>query len=51
VSAHFEPSDDPPLDMLCAWIDESYRAIAPKKAVKTLASAVSAPTRRRGRGA
>jgi len=31
VSARFEPSDAPPLDLLCAWIDESYRAIAPKK--------------------
>jgi predicted DNA-binding protein (MmcQ/YjbR family) len=33
VSAQFGPSDAPPLDMLRAWIDESYRAIAPKKLV------------------
>lgn len=31
VSASFGPHDDPPLDLLHAWIDESYRAIAPKK--------------------
>src|SRR5262249_32933782 len=33
VSAGFGPSDDPPVDMLRDWIDESYRAIAPKKLV------------------
>jgi predicted DNA-binding protein (MmcQ/YjbR family) len=33
VSAQFGPSDAPPLDLLRAWIDESYRAIAPKKLV------------------
>jgi hypothetical protein len=31
VSARFAPSDSPPLEMLRDWIDESYRAIAPKK--------------------
>ena len=31
VSAHFVASDDPPLGMLREWIDESYRAIAPRK--------------------
>ena len=30
VSAHFVPSDDPPLALLREWIDESYRAVAPK---------------------
>ena len=33
VSAQFEPSDAPPLDLLRAWIEESYRAIAPRKLV------------------
>ena len=31
VSARFAPSERPPLEMLRAWIDESYRAVAPKK--------------------
>jgi hypothetical protein len=36
VSAKFADGDKPPVDMLKAWIDESYRAQAPKKLVKTL---------------
>jgi predicted DNA-binding protein (MmcQ/YjbR family) len=36
VTARFEKVGDVPLDMLKKWIDESYRAIAPKKLVKTL---------------
>ena len=35
VTAHLKGAK-PPLDMVKAWIDESYRAIAPKKLVKTL---------------
>lgn len=31
VSARFPPTEEIPLDMLKAWIDESYRAVAPKK--------------------
>jgi predicted DNA-binding protein (MmcQ/YjbR family) len=31
VSASFERGDQPPIDMLCAWIDESYQAVAPAK--------------------
>lgn len=38
VSARFDKVGDVPLDLLKSWIDESYRAIAPKKLVKTLAS-------------
>jgi hypothetical protein len=37
VSASFADGDDPPVEMLKEWIDESYRAQAPKKLVKTLA--------------
>jgi predicted DNA-binding protein (MmcQ/YjbR family) len=33
VSASFEAGDVPPLDLLRIWIDESYRAIAPKSLV------------------
>jgi predicted DNA-binding protein (MmcQ/YjbR family) len=36
VTAKFEQGDEVPLDLLKAWIDESYRAVAPKKLVKTL---------------
>jgi predicted DNA-binding protein (MmcQ/YjbR family) len=31
VSASFERGDRPPVEMLCAWIDESYQAVAPAK--------------------
>ena len=36
VSVKFEPGERPPVDLLCEWIDESYRAIAPKTLVKQL---------------
>lgn len=36
VSAHFAPHEPVPEDLLLAWMDESYRAIAPKKLVATL---------------
>jgi predicted DNA-binding protein (MmcQ/YjbR family) len=38
VSAEFGPKDEIPLDMLSAWIDESYRAVAPKKLVAELSA-------------
>lgn len=36
VSARFDKLSAVPLDLLKAWIAESYRAIAPKKLVKAL---------------
>jgi predicted DNA-binding protein (MmcQ/YjbR family) len=36
VMASFAKGDDPPVDMLKEWIDESYRAVAPKKLIKLL---------------
>jgi len=36
VSASFEPGETPPIDLLKAWIEESYRAQAPKRLVKLL---------------
>ena len=36
VSAEFDDNEAIPLDMLKAWIDESYRAQAPKRLVATL---------------
>lgn len=43
VSARFPPKAHIPLDMLAAWLDESYRAIAPKKLSAALVPAPSAP--------
>jgi len=49
VSARFEDGQAPPVAMLKEWIDESYRAQAPKKLVATLdasgADARTAPAR------
>jgi predicted DNA-binding protein (MmcQ/YjbR family) len=42
VTARFGPSEKPPMDVLRAWIDESYRAVAPKK----LAAGLDAPPSR-----
>jgi predicted DNA-binding protein (MmcQ/YjbR family) len=36
VSAEFKKGEKPPLDVLKAWIAESYRAIAPKRLLKQL---------------
>jgi predicted DNA-binding protein (MmcQ/YjbR family) len=38
VSSTFEPGDEPPVEILRQWIDESYRAVAPKRLVATLRS-------------
>ncbi|HEX9189077.1 MAG TPA: MmcQ/YjbR family DNA-binding protein [Vicinamibacteria bacterium] len=38
VTARFEAGEKPPLDLLKRWIDESYRAVAPKKLVARLAA-------------
>ena len=59
VSAAFAPGDNVPLAMLRQWIDESYRAVAPrirtnrtnqtKKPARIEASGVSGAARRTGR--
>ena len=36
VSASFEPGEEIPVGILMGWIEESYRAIAPKKRVAEL---------------
>jgi predicted DNA-binding protein (MmcQ/YjbR family) len=36
VTARFTKVSDVPMDLMKSWINESYRAIAPKKLVKTL---------------
>jgi predicted DNA-binding protein (MmcQ/YjbR family) len=37
VTAKFSATETPPLDVLKAWLDESYRAQAPKKLLTNLA--------------
>ena len=39
VTARFGPKDKPPVELLQQWIDESYRAVAPKQLVATLGTA------------
>lgn len=48
VSASFGPHETPPLALLRQWLDESYRAIAPKKLVAQLSGGAEA---RRGEAA
>ena len=36
VTAQFAPKERPPVALLRAWIEESYRAVAPKKLVAAL---------------
>jgi hypothetical protein len=36
VTARFSGADEVPVDLLRLWIEESYRAIAPKKLVAAL---------------
>ena len=36
VTASFGPKDKVPIELLEDWVDESYRAIAPKKIVQTM---------------
>jgi len=47
VTARFGPREKPPLEVLRAWIDESYRAVAPRKLVAALGEGVApaAPAR------
>jgi predicted DNA-binding protein (MmcQ/YjbR family) len=42
VSAQFADDEAPPVEMFKSWIDESYRAIAPKKLVAQLDEAGAA---------
>jgi len=43
VTATFAPSEKPPLELLRAWIDESFRAIAPKKLAASASQRSTAP--------
>jgi hypothetical protein len=33
---HFPPGEEPPIALFKRWIEESYRAIAPRKLVEQL---------------
>jgi predicted DNA-binding protein (MmcQ/YjbR family) len=48
VTARFGPKDKPPLEMLRQWLDESYRAVAPRKLIDELDGA-AAPARKKKR--
>jgi predicted DNA-binding protein (MmcQ/YjbR family) len=43
VTARFGAKDTPPVDMLRRWLDESYRAVAPKKLVDRLSGGTDTP--------
>ena len=42
VTARFGKGEKAPVDLLRSWIDESYRAVAPKKLVAALSAAPAA---------
>jgi predicted DNA-binding protein (MmcQ/YjbR family) len=54
VTARFKPGDPVPVEVLKRWIDESYRAVAPKKLHAGIGVATGedapAPVSRRSRG-
>ena len=43
VTARFAANEKPPEDLLREWIEESYRAVAPKKLVATLSDEATRP--------
>jgi predicted DNA-binding protein (MmcQ/YjbR family) len=45
VTARFTSADAPPLDLLTSWIDESYRAVAPKTLVAQLTGGAPLPSK------
>ncbi len=45
VTAAFDVSDEPPVEFLKAWIEESFRAQAPKRLVAELEAAQVKPPR------
>jgi predicted DNA-binding protein (MmcQ/YjbR family) len=42
VTVRFAAKDVPPMDMLREWLDESYRAVAPKKLAAALSTSLAA---------
>lgn len=41
ITSSFKAGDDVPVELLLEWLDESYRAVAPKTLVKRLAAGVA----------
>lgn len=50
VTAKFQTGDDVPVDRLSEWIEESYRAIAPKKLLAELNNPPEEPPTRKRKG-
>jgi len=48
VTAQYQRGDAPPLELVKAWIDESFRAVAPKTLVKRLDGPAAAPAKKAG---
>lgn len=48
VTARFAPGDRVPLDVLALWLEESYRAVAPKRVAALLDGAPVRPAARAG---
>jgi hypothetical protein len=36
VTARFEPGDTVPVELIREWVDESFRAVAPKRVVAAM---------------
>jgi predicted DNA-binding protein (MmcQ/YjbR family)/CheY-like chemotaxis protein len=53
VTSRFKKPDEVPFELLLEWIDESYRAVAPKKLLKALDSGVTseAPPKKKAKKA
>jgi predicted DNA-binding protein (MmcQ/YjbR family) len=49
VTARFGAKESPPLDLLKGWVDQSYRAVAPKKLVSGLVAVAASPGKPRSR--
>jgi len=49
VTAQFPTSDEVPLDLLREWIDESFRAVAPKSVLAQLEAGETIERRRKSR--
>ncbi len=43
VNVQYAPGEPPPVDLLLEWIEESYRAVAPKRLIAQLDQSRAAP--------
>lgn len=50
VTAKFEPGEDIPIERMCEWTEESYRAIAPKKLVAAMDNPDEKPKPKKRKG-